>query len=254
MPTLPTYPWFDVVPEHLKTRNQLGELGLKPGGPKVAEVVWDRGKKYAYLYDVGQAVDKRPLSAQAAATIGSRKLARRTCPVCRRVLDHILRAPTCDECMDYYPNGTPRYADGWFSYSHGDRFRVWMPESTPIGPYAAPVPEGQRYFEWIPYPKTEFRLALADRDYGPLLPNHTHVEYYGRPIGDLLKEWSANEFLLLANVWPILREWAIDASLPGDRYVAQAIAGLEREDAADLKFLWYEHRTTYYRDMKRYTL
>lgn len=254
MATLPTYPWFDVVPDHLKTRNQLGELGLKPGGPKVAEVVWDRGKKYAYLYDVGQAVAKRPLSAQAAATIQSRKLARRTCPICRRVFDHILRAPTCDECHDYYPTGAPRR--GGFDVHRADRhtriYRIWLPDDTAIGPHAAPVPESWRFYDWIPYPKTEFRLVLADREYGPLLFGHTHAEFYGRPIGDLLKEWSAAEFLLLANEWPILREWAIDASLPGSRWLEWALIGLDKADAAELKFLWYEHRTLYHRDMRSY--
>lgn len=259
MRTLPSYPWFDVVPDHLKTRNQLAELGLKPGGPIVATVDWDRGKKVAYLYDVGQAVAKRGLSAQACATIQSQKLARRTCPVCRRVFDHILWRPTCDDCAAYGVNGQPHTTEGQFRIHQralrGDAptiYRVWLPEATPLGPYAAPVDARQRWYDWIPYPKVEFRLVLADRDYGPLLPNHTHAWFYGRPIADLLSEWSADEFLALAELWPILREWAIDASLPGSTWLEWALAGLAREDAAELRFLWYEHRTTYYRDMAAY--
>lgn len=256
MPKVPVYPWFDQVPKNLKTRNQLGELGLKPGGPVVARVEWGRGRKakVAYLYDVGRAVAKRALSAPASATIQSQKLARRTCPVCRRVFEHILRDATCKECYDYIP-GVGGRREGRFDIrkTNPDIYRVWLPEGKPIGPYAAPVEENQRWYDWIPYPKVEFRLMLSDRDFGPLLPNHTHTWFYGRPIGDLLAEWSIAEFAALAQHWPILREWAIDASLPGDCYLAQALAGLEREDAAELKFLWYERRTLYHRDMRQYT-
>lgn len=254
MPRLPTYPWFDQVPENLKTRNQLGELGLKPGGPIVATVEWDRGKKYAYLYEVSQAVAKRALSTNARATIEAQKLARRTCPVCRRVQDHILWAPTCEECNDYRPSGESNKTDGHFTVHQVKPhiYRVWLPLEAAFGPYAAPVEERERWYGWIPYPKVEFRLVLSDRDWGPLLMGHTHAWFYGRPIADLLAEWSIAEFAALAAVWPILREWAIDASLPGDAYLSYALAGLERADAAELKMLWYEHRTLYHRDMEAY--
>lgn len=256
MPKLPVYPWFDQVPDHLKTRNQLGELGLKPGGPIVARVEWGHGRKakVAYLYDVSQAVAKRPLSAQARATIEAGKLARRTCPVCRRVFGRILWAPTCGECNDYLPSGKSRREEGAFNVHDGDPYiyRVWLPLETAFGPYAAPVSENRRWYSWIPYPKIEFRLVLSDREWGPFLPGHTHAWFLGRPIADLLAEWTPAEFAVLAERWPILREWAIDASLPGDRYVAQALFGLERADAAELRFLWYERRTLYYRDMKVY--
>jgi len=254
MPSLPTYPWFDQVPENLKTRNQLGELGLKPGGPIVATVEWDRGKKFAYLYEVSQAVAKRPLSAKAAATIQSQKLARRTCPVCRRVFDHKLYGSTCDDCTAYGANGLTHTVEGHFSVQDikPHIYRVWLPVETQIGPYAAPTEERERFSRWLPYPKIEFRLMLADRQYGPLLPGHTHAWFFGRPIADLLDEWTPGEFLALAEIWPILREWAVDASLPGSQWLEWALAGLAREDAAELRFLWYEHRTTYYRDMKPY--
>lgn len=255
MSKLPVYPWFDQVPEGLKTRNQLAEQGLKPGGPVVARVEWDRGKKYAYLYDVAQAVAKRPLSAQARATIEAGKLARRTCPVCRRVFDHILWRPTCEDCGRYGANGKPHNTEGRFAVDSVDPhiYRVWLPTEAPIGPYAAPVEEHQRWSSWLPYPKVEYRLVLSDREYGPLLPGHTHAWFFGRPIADLLAEWTPAEFAALAERWPILREWAIDASLPGDRWLAQALEGLERADAAELKFLWYERRTMYHRDIQQYT-
>lgn len=248
----PTYPWFDQVPDHLKTRNQLGELGLKPGGPIAAEVRWDRGKKVAYLYDVAQAVAKRPLSAKARAAVESQKLARRTCLVCRRVFDDIVWNGLCEECYDYKPNGTPRHYDDYFQV-HDVKpyvYRVWLPMDVAPGPRAVPVPVTMRYYHWIPYPKVEFRLVMSDRETGPLLPNHTHAWHYGRPIADLLAEWSHAEFAALAAIWPMLRGWAIDASLPGDAYLDHALAGLDAAGQAELRTEWYVRRSTYHRDLR----
>jgi hypothetical protein len=62
------YPWFDSVPDNLKTKTQLGKLGLRPGGDPVAFVYWRRRRATYYLYDVAQALPKREMSeAQAAA-------------------------------------------------------------------------------------------------------------------------------------------------------------------------------------------
>jgi hypothetical protein len=60
--SLPTYPWFDQVPDHLKTRRQLAELGLRPGGPVVAQVVWKRGRSWANLYELNVAQPKRAMT------------------------------------------------------------------------------------------------------------------------------------------------------------------------------------------------
>ncbi len=104
---LTIYPWFDVVPEHLKTRNQLGELGLRPGGPVVARVVWRRGERSANLYDVQAAKPKcAPTEAQRAA-LAKAQQKRRTCPACKTVLPFVLPwrfsphrdCPTCHEQM-----------------------------------------------------------------------------------------------------------------------------------------------------------
>lgn len=77
-----TYPWFDQVPEHLKTRSQLAEQGLRPGGPIVAQVVWHRGKRWANLYDVNAAKPKRAMTEAQQAALDKAHLARRTCPGC----------------------------------------------------------------------------------------------------------------------------------------------------------------------------
>ena len=58
-PTVPTFGWFDQAPAHLKTRNQLAALGLRPGGPVAARVVWRNGRRSADLYDQAAAKPKR---------------------------------------------------------------------------------------------------------------------------------------------------------------------------------------------------
>ncbi|MET8865830.1 RRQRL motif-containing zinc-binding protein [Nonomuraea sp. NPDC004580] len=65
---LPTYPW-KWAPKNLKTRRQLAALGLRPGGQApVAQILWRRGGRVAYLYDVTRALPKRtPTRKQLAA-------------------------------------------------------------------------------------------------------------------------------------------------------------------------------------------
>ncbi len=249
---IPTYPWFDQVPEHLKTRNQLGELGLKPGGPIVATVEWDRGRKYAYLYDVGQAVEKRKISDAYRAKLEAQKLARRTCPVCKRVFDHVLYSDVCESCHDYYPDGTPRKEDGSL-YNVERGYRVWLPLDSPLDPIDVPVPETWRYYHWVPYPKTVFHMLLQDGPTGPHVPNHTHGYFFGRLFGEQLAEWDAATFAEHAERWPILREWAIDTSLPGSKYLNWAMAGLEGDERAEMRVLWYEKRLEYHEVMKKYS-
>lgn len=80
--SLPTYPWFDQAPDNLKTRRQLAEQGLRPGGPIVAQVVWKRGKKFAYLYDQNAAKPKQAMTAAQAAALDKARAAQRRCYGC----------------------------------------------------------------------------------------------------------------------------------------------------------------------------
>lgn len=82
MADLPTYPWFDQVPDHLKTRKQLAEQGLRPGGPVVAQVVWKRGKRWADLYDVSAAKPKQTMTEAQAAALEKARAAQRRCYGC----------------------------------------------------------------------------------------------------------------------------------------------------------------------------
>jgi len=101
--SIPTYPWFDQIPEenqdHWKTKNQLADLGLRPGGPVVARVVWKRGQRWANLYDQRQAVPKRPPTAAQLAALAKAHQARCTCPGCQTVFTFVLpRRFDCPEC------------------------------------------------------------------------------------------------------------------------------------------------------------
>lgn len=103
MSTLPEYPWFDVVPEHLKTRRQLADQGLRPGGPIVARVVWHRGARFANLYDATLAKPKRVMSEAQQAALAKAQAALRTCPHCKTVFSFVLGyhfdCPVCFERM-----------------------------------------------------------------------------------------------------------------------------------------------------------
>jgi DNA polymerase III epsilon subunit-like protein len=99
VPAIPTYPWFDQAPAHLRTKNQLAERGLRPVGAPVARVVWRGGERLAYLYDPAEAVPKRePTEAQRAALAKAQE-ARRTCKGCGTTFGFALGPRfRCDVC------------------------------------------------------------------------------------------------------------------------------------------------------------
>jgi DNA polymerase-3 subunit epsilon len=105
------YQWFDSVPEHLKTKTQLGKLGLKPGGEPVAFIYWRRRKATYYLYDVTQAAPKRQMSEAQAAALAKAQEAQRikhqTCEHCGEV-DPSTERTFLDPDEDIYPTG-PRW-------------------------------------------------------------------------------------------------------------------------------------------------
>jgi hypothetical protein len=243
MPKLPTYPWFDVVPDNLKTRNQLAELNLKPGGEIRALVEWKNGKRVAYLYDVAEAVPKPARTTAQLQAVEAAKRSRRTCPVCRRVLDYILNYETCKDCYDYNSNGTPRRVDGVFEIRRVTPYReyqVWLPRDTPIAPYAAPLPD-----KWTgkygPYAgKQALNLLLSSRDEDALtIPNHTHTWYYGPWFDEWIHLQPLEQFLEVAEQWPIVREWACTCVLPKSTFLDYALAGLDEKEEARLRTFHY---------------
>lgn len=86
------YSWFDEVPAHLKTRNQLKELGLRPTGQIKAKVVWKRrgGTGFAYLYDSSEVAAKKTATAAQLAALEKARMARSTCPYCGKVHSFVL--------------------------------------------------------------------------------------------------------------------------------------------------------------------
>jgi hypothetical protein len=106
----PTYRWL-CVPRGLATFRQLAALGLRPGGREpVARIVWRRGRRWADLYVIHQAVPKRaPTPAQLAALDAALR-ARRTCRTCGRDAGYCLPRswPGCLDCHpDPYARTTP---------------------------------------------------------------------------------------------------------------------------------------------------
>ncbi|MFB4293434.1 RRQRL motif-containing zinc-binding protein [Nonomuraea sp. ATR24] len=74
---LPTYPW-KWAPKNLKTRRQLAALGLRPGGQApVAQILWRKGGRFAYLYDIAHALPKRKPSRKQLDTLDKAQRVRR---------------------------------------------------------------------------------------------------------------------------------------------------------------------------------
>ncbi|MEV5730301.1 RRQRL motif-containing zinc-binding protein [Streptomyces pharetrae] len=98
---------FRQAPKGLATRRQLRAMGLSPGGQEpVAQLVWRRGARMAWLYRVDLARPKRiPTLAQKRA-LDRAMAARQTCPACRRRYQHVLPLRTLGSCLECY-DGTP---------------------------------------------------------------------------------------------------------------------------------------------------
>jgi hypothetical protein len=101
---IPTYP-FKTAPTGLATIRQLRAQSLRPGGQDVvAQLMWRKGKRVAYLYRIDLAVPKRTATAAQLAALDKALLARRTCPACEQVKPYYIprRTGACLDC-----GGTP---------------------------------------------------------------------------------------------------------------------------------------------------
>lgn len=99
---LPTYPW-KWAPKHLATRRQLTHLGLRPGGQDpVAQILWRKGRRVAYLYDTRLAKPKRKATVNQLAALGKALRARRICPACQVEQTYTIRTSwgLCNDCQD----------------------------------------------------------------------------------------------------------------------------------------------------------
>ncbi|MEU4772475.1 RRQRL motif-containing zinc-binding protein [Micromonospora sp. NPDC023644] len=96
----PTYP-FQSAPAGLATRRQLRAAGLRPGGhDPVAQILWRRGKRLAYLYRLDLAQPKRVATPAQREAIAKALRARRTCRTCGLVQPYYIprRYGCCLDC------------------------------------------------------------------------------------------------------------------------------------------------------------
>jgi hypothetical protein len=97
---IPTYP-YHWAPKGLLTLRQLRARGLRPGGQQpIAQILWRRGLRVAYLYRTDLALPRRQATPAQLAAIGKALAARRTCPACGTQKDYCLPRSTgqCNDC------------------------------------------------------------------------------------------------------------------------------------------------------------
>lgn len=98
----PTFP-YRMAPTGLATRRQLRASGLRPGGnDPVAQILWRRGDRVAYLYRLDQAKPKRTATTAQRQAITKALRARRTCRVCGLVQPYYIprRTGCCLDCHE----------------------------------------------------------------------------------------------------------------------------------------------------------
>lgn len=98
----PTFP-YRMAPTGLATRRQLRAAGLRPGGnDPVAQILWRRGDRVAYLYRLDQTKTKRTATPAQRQAIAKALRARRTCRYCRQVKDYYIprRFGCCLDCHE----------------------------------------------------------------------------------------------------------------------------------------------------------
>src|SRR5690625_4858564 len=108
---IPTYP-KNLAPSHLdlRTRSQLRELGLRPGGQEpVAQIAWASrsggsrdGVRVAYLYHTHLARPVRPMTPARERALARAHLARHTCRDCGELHPYCLPTSLGGTC----PPGT----------------------------------------------------------------------------------------------------------------------------------------------------
>ncbi|MER5617576.1 RRQRL motif-containing zinc-binding protein [Streptomyces sp. NPDC002215] len=101
---IPTWPW-KLAPAHLKTRDQLVEMGLRPHQPPAGQILWNNkklGLRRAYLFDIALAGPPKKRSPGQVASLEAARRKRRTCPTCGEVREYTLSTALkeCTTCAD----------------------------------------------------------------------------------------------------------------------------------------------------------
>jgi hypothetical protein len=76
------YPWFDSVPEGLKTKTQLRQIRLVPTDEPKGYVYWRRKHETYYLYDQTETRPIREASPKQKVALEKARRKRYTCPEC----------------------------------------------------------------------------------------------------------------------------------------------------------------------------
>ena len=100
---LPTYP-YHWAPKNLLTIRQLRAQGLRPGGQQpAAQIIWRRGLRVAYLYEIALALPKRTATPAQLGAIAAALRARRTCPSCGQEKTYCIPRSRgeCNDCADW---------------------------------------------------------------------------------------------------------------------------------------------------------
>jgi hypothetical protein len=93
------------APTGLATRRQLRADGLRPNGqPVLAQILWRKGKRVAYLYRRDLAAPKRTATPAQLRAIARALTARRTCRHCGRLRDYYIPRRS-GACLDCEPGG-----------------------------------------------------------------------------------------------------------------------------------------------------
>lgn len=100
---IPTYP-YHCAPAGLATMRQLRAQGLRPGGQSpVAQILWRKGTRVAYLYRVEAAKPKREATNAQLIAIATALMARRFCHTCGQAKPYYIprRYGCCYRCAGY---------------------------------------------------------------------------------------------------------------------------------------------------------
>jgi len=99
---IPTYP-YHWAPKNLLTLRQLRACGLRPGGQQpIAQILWRRGKRVAYLYRADLALPRRQATPAQLTALAKALTARQTCATCGTVKPYCMPRSTgqCNDCTE----------------------------------------------------------------------------------------------------------------------------------------------------------
>ena len=97
---IPTYP-YHWAPKNLLTLRQLRARGLRPGGQSpIAQILWRRGTRVAYLYRADLALPRRQATPAQLTALARALTVRRTCATCGTVKPYCMPRSTgqCNDC------------------------------------------------------------------------------------------------------------------------------------------------------------